>query len=100
MLGLGFLGFEIYEFYYYIYEFKYIMRSSVFGFVFYVFVGIYGFYVLFGLCWILILIFRNVKRGLNLYNVLKFYVVLIYWYFIDVVWVFIFIVVYLMGMVG
>ncbi|MFH3733712.1 cytochrome c oxidase subunit 3, partial [Acinetobacter baumannii] len=46
------------------------------------------------------LIFRNAKRGLNLYNAPKFYVASIYWHFIDVVWVFIFTVVYLMGMVG
>ncbi|MDC7286052.1 cytochrome c oxidase subunit 3, partial [Bifidobacterium thermophilum] len=34
------------------------------------------------------------------YNAPKFYVASLYWHFIDVVWVFIFTVVYLMGMVG
>ncbi len=43
---------------------------------------------------------RNAKRGLNLYTAPKFYVASLYWHFIDVVWVFIFTVVYLMGMVG
>jgi cytochrome c oxidase subunit III len=100
LLGLGFLGFEIYEFYHYTHEFKHTMRSSAFGSAFYALVGTHGLHVLFGLCWILTLIFRNVKRGLNLYNAPKFYVASIYWHFIDVVWVFIFTVVYLMGMVG
>ncbi len=100
LLGLGFLGFEIYEFYHYTHEFKHTMRSSAFGSAFYALVGTYGLHVLFGLCWILTLIFRNAKRGLNLYNAPKFYVASIYWHFIDVVWVFIFTVVYLMGMVG
>ncbi|KXY38532.1 cytochrome B oxidoreductase [Bacillus cereus] len=100
LLGLGFLGFEIYEFYHYIHEFKHTMRSSAFGSAFYALVGTHGLHVLFGLCWILTLIFRNAKRGLNLYNAPKFYVASIYWHFIDVVWVFIFTVVYLMGMVG
>lgn len=100
LLGLGFLGFEIYEFYHYTHEFKHTMRSSAFGSAFYALVGTHGLHVLFGLCWILTLIFRNTKRGLNLYNAPKFYVASIYWHFIDVVWVFIFTVVYLMGMVG
>ncbi len=100
LLGLGFLGFEIYEFYHYTHEFKHTMRSSAFGSAFYALVGTHGLHVLFGLCWILTLIFRNAKRGLNLYNAPKFYVASIYWHFIDVVWVFIFTVVYLMGMVG
>ncbi|HFU7087108.1 TPA: cytochrome c oxidase subunit III [Bacillus cereus] len=100
LLGLGFLGFEIYEFYHYTHEFKHTMRSSAFGSAFYALVGTHGLHVLFGLCWILTLIFRNAKRGLILYNAPKFYVASIYWHFIDVVWVFIFTVVYLMGMVG
>lgn len=100
LLGLGFLGFEIYEFYHYTHEFKHTMRSSAFGSAFYALVGTHGLHVLFGLCWILTLIFRNAKRGLNLYNAPKFYVASIYWHFIDVVWVFIFTVVYLTGMVG
>ncbi|EJQ55750.1 cytochrome B oxidoreductase [Bacillus wiedmannii] len=100
LLGLGFLAFEIYEFYHYTHGFKHTMRSSAFGSAFYALVGTHGLHVLFGLCWILTLIFRNAKRGLNLYNAPKFYVASIYWHFIDVVWVFIFTVVYLMGMVG
>ncbi|NWK68407.1 cytochrome c oxidase subunit III [Bacillus paramycoides] len=100
LLGLGFLGFEIYEFYHYTHEFKHTMKSSAFGSAFYALVGTHGLHVLFGLCWISTLIFRNAKRGLNLYNAPKFYVASIYWHFIDVVWVFIFTVVYLMGMVG
>ncbi|MBO1624833.1 cytochrome (ubi)quinol oxidase subunit III [Bacillus cereus] len=100
LLGLGFLGFEIYEFYHYTHEFKHTMRSSAFGSAFYALVGTHGLHVLFGLLWISTLVFRNAKRGLNLYNAPKFYVASIYWHFIDVVWVFIFTVVYLMGMVG
>ncbi|WIY59994.1 cytochrome c oxidase subunit III [Bacillus arachidis] len=100
LLGLGFLGFEIYEFYHYTHEFKHTMKSSAFGSAFYALVGTHGLHVLFGLLWISTLVFRNAKRGLNLYNAPKFYVASIYWHFIDVVWVFIFTVVYLMGMVG
>ncbi|WP_028398886.1 cytochrome (ubi)quinol oxidase subunit III [Ectobacillus panaciterrae] len=100
LLGAGFLGLEIYEFNHYIHEFKLTMRSSAFGSAFYTLVGTHGAHVFFGLLWITTLVVRNAKRGLNLYNAPKYYVASLYWHFIDVVWVFIFTVVYLMGMVG
>ncbi|MGN8645135.1 cytochrome (ubi)quinol oxidase subunit III [Gracilibacillus sp. HCP3S3_G5_1] len=96
-LGLGFLAFEIYEFYHYIHEYEFTMRSSAFGSAFYTLVGFHGGHVVFGLLWIVTLMIRNAKRGLNLYNAPKFYIASLYWHFIDVVWVFIFTVVYLMG---
>ncbi|GGC80333.1 cytochrome B oxidoreductase [Thalassobacillus devorans] len=99
-LGLCFLGFEIYEFYHYIHEYEFTFRSSALGSAFYTLVGFHGGHVLFGLLWIMTLMGRNAKRGLNLYNAPKFYIASLYWHFIDVVWVFIFTVVYLMGKVG
>jgi cytochrome c oxidase subunit III len=96
-LGLGFLGFEIYEFTHYIHEYHFTLRSSAFGSAFYTLVGFHGGHVVFGLSWIVTLIIRNAKRGLNLYNAPKYYIASLYWHFIDVVWVFIFTVVYLMG---
>lgn len=100
LLGLGFLGCEIYEFNHYVHEFGHTFSSSAFGSAFYTLVGFHGAHVIFGLTWIVVLLIRNFKRGLNLYNAPKFYVASLYWHFIDVVWVFIFTVVYLMGMVG
>lgn len=100
ILGLGFLGCEIYEFNHYVHEYKHTFTSSAFGSAFYTLVGFHGAHVTFGLLWIITLMVRNAKRGLNLYNAPKFYLASLYWHFIDVVWVFIFTVVYLMGMVG
>ncbi|MFC7061331.1 cytochrome c oxidase subunit 3 [Halobacillus seohaensis] len=99
-LGFSFLGFEIYEFVHYIHEYEFTFGSSAFGSAFYTLVGFHGGHVLFGLSWFIALMIRNSKRGLNLYNAPKFYVASLYWHFIDVVWVFIFTVVYLMGKVG
>ncbi len=99
-LGLGFLGCEIYEFNHYYHEYKHTFTSSAFGSAFYTLVGFHGGHVVFGLSWIIALMIRNARRGLNLYNAPKFYLASLYWHFIDVVWVFIFTVVYLMGMVG
>ncbi|WP_226034597.1 cytochrome (ubi)quinol oxidase subunit III [Aquibacillus saliphilus] len=100
VLGLAFLGCEIYEFYHYVHEYEFTFSSSAFGSAFYTLVGFHGGHVAFGLLWIITLMVRNAKRGLSLYNAPKFYVASLYWHFIDVVWVFIFTVVYLMGKVG
>ncbi|OAH53659.1 MULTISPECIES: cytochrome (ubi)quinol oxidase subunit III [Bacillaceae] len=100
VLGFGFLGCEIYEFNHYVHEYEHTFTSSAFGSAFYTLVGFHGGHVTFGLFWIITLMVRNAKRGLNLYNAPKFYLASLYWHFIDVVWVFIFTVVYLMGMVG
>lgn len=100
LLGLAFLGFEIYEFTAYITEYGFTFRSSAFGSAFYTLVGFHGGHVTFGLIWLITLMVRNAKRGLNLYNAPKFYTFSLYWHFIDVVWVFIFTVVYLIGKVG
>jgi len=100
LLGAAFLGLEIYEFNNYVKHEGFTFTSSAFGSAFYTLVGFHGAHVAFGLSWILTLMVRNAKRGLNLYNAPKFYIASLYWHFIDVVWVFIFTVVYLMGMVG
>jgi len=99
LLGAAFLGLEVYEFTHYVHE-GHKFTNSAFGSAFYTLVGFHGGHVAFGLMWCLALMFRNAKRGLDLYNAPKFYVFSLYWHFIDVVWVFIFTVVYLMGMVG
>jgi cytochrome c oxidase subunit 3 len=100
LLGLAFLGLEIYEFNHYVHEYHHTFTSSAFGSAFYTLVGFHGGHVAFGLLWIITLMVRNSRRGLDLYNAPKFYIASLYWHFIDVVWVFIFTVVYLMGMVG
>ncbi|MGD6818416.1 cytochrome c oxidase subunit III [Metabacillus sp. 84] len=100
LLGAGFLALEIYEFYHYVSEKDFTITTNAYSSAFYTLVGTHGAHVTFGLLWITTLIIRNNKRGLSLYNAPKYYVASLYWHFIDVVWVFIFTVVYLMGMVG
>ncbi|WP_156290454.1 cytochrome (ubi)quinol oxidase subunit III [Oceanobacillus salinisoli] len=100
LLGIAFLACEIYEFAHYIHEYEFTFRSSAFGSAFYTLVGFHGGHVVFGLSWLIALMVRNAKRGLSLYNAPKYNTFAIYWHFIDVVWVFIFTVVYLMGMVS
>ena len=97
LLGLGFLGMEIYEFYEYVHHYGLGYTTSAFASSFYTLVGLHGAHVLFGLCWITTLLIRYRNSGITLTNAPKFYVASLYWHFIDVVWVFIFTVVYLLG---
>ena len=100
LLGIGFLACEVYEFAHYIIDYGFTFRSSAFGSAFYALVGFHGGHVTFGIVWLIVLMIRNAKRGLNSYNAPKFNTFSLYWHFIDVVWVFVFTVVYLMGKVG
>ncbi|MFC5699713.1 cytochrome (ubi)quinol oxidase subunit III [Cohnella faecalis] len=99
LLGLAFLCLEIYEFNTYVSE-GHQFRTSAFSSSFYTLVGFHGAHVAFGVLWIGLLIAQIFKKGLTVVTAPKIYVSAIYWHFIDVVWVFIFTVVYLMGKVG
>ncbi|TFE23655.1 cytochrome (ubi)quinol oxidase subunit III [Cohnella luojiensis] len=99
VLGLGFLGLEIYEFIHYVHE-GHGFTTSAFSSSFYTLVGFHGAHVAFGVVWIAIVIGQIFKKGLTVVTAPKVYISAIYWHFIDVVWVFIFTVVYLMGKVA
>ncbi len=99
LLGASFMSLEIYEFFHYV-DMGHSFTSSAFGTAFYTLVGTHGAHVLFGVLWISGLLYNTRKEGLTDFTAPKFYVASLYWHFIDVVWVFIFTVVYLMGMVG
>lgn len=100
LLGLTFLGLEIYEFAEYMIHDDFGMTTSAFSSAFYTLVGFHGAHVAFGVVWIGILIGQLYRKGLTVVTAPKIYVSAIYWHFIDVVWVFIFTVVYLLGKVG
>jgi hypothetical protein len=99
ILGAGFLGLEIYEFNHYLHE-GLGFTVSAFSSSFYTLVGFHGAHVLFGIIWIALLVIQSYSKGLTTVTAPKFYVAALYWHFVDLVWVFIFTVVYLMGRVG
>ncbi|NGM84394.1 cytochrome (ubi)quinol oxidase subunit III [Paenibacillus sp. 7124] len=100
VLGLCFLGLEIYEFSEYVRHEQFGMTTSAFSSAFYTLVGFHGAHVAFGILWISLLIGQLAYKGLTVVTAPKIYVSAMYWHFIDVVWVFIFTVVYLLGKVG
>ena len=99
LFGLAFLGLEIYEFIEYTHE-GHRFSTSAFSSSFYTLVGFHGAHVALGVVWISLLIGQITRKGLTLVTAPKVYVAGMYWHFIDVVWVFIFTVVYLMGKAG
>ncbi|TKD70462.1 cytochrome aa3 quinol oxidase subunit III [Pseudalkalibacillus hwajinpoensis] len=97
-LGLGFLGFEIYEFVHYIHEGA-ALTTSAYWSAFFVLVGTHGAHVTLGIGWIILILIQLKQRGLTPDTSRKVFISSLYWHFLDVVWIFIFTAVYLYGMV-
>ncbi|CQR47074.1 Quinol oxidase subunit 3 [Paraliobacillus sp. PM-2] len=97
LLGLGFLYFEINEFIHYVHE-GLTMQTSAFGSAFFTLLGTHGLHVSLGIGWVVLLIIQVLRRGITAVTARKFFIVSLYWHFLDVVWIFIFTFVYLKGM--
>lgn len=98
VLGLGFIGLELQEF---LTDWHHGATPQVSGFLsaFFTLVGTHGCHVSMGILWMLMTTIQVARRGLNKITMRKIFVVNLYWHFLDVVWVFIYTVVYLSGMV-
>ncbi|WP_312928166.1 cytochrome o ubiquinol oxidase subunit III [Pseudescherichia sp.] len=96
LFGAGFIGMELYEFHHLIAEGFGPDRS---GFLsgFFALVGTHGLHVTSGLVWMAILMFQVTRRGLTSTNRTRLMCLSMFWHFLDVVWICVFSVVYLMG---
>jgi cytochrome aa3-600 menaquinol oxidase subunit III len=97
LLGLGFLGVEIFEFITYVHEGAGI-QTSAFTSILLTTLGTHGAHVTLGLFWGLFIILQVKKRGLTPETANKSFIFSLYWHFLDVVWIFIFSFIYLKGM--
>lgn len=97
LLGLVFLGVEIYEFIHYVHVGAGI-QTSAFTAILLTTLGTHGAHVTFGLFWGLFILLQVKKRGLTPETANKSFIFSLYWHFLDVVWIFIFSFVYLKGM--
>ncbi len=98
-LGAAFVFLEIHEFASYA-ALGATWHQSAFLSAFYVLVGTHGAHVSFGILWAVTLLVQLARRGLTPVTARKLYTFSLYWHFLDVVWVFIFTVVYLMGKIA
>ncbi len=97
-LGLAFLGLELKEFAEFIHE-GHTLRSNAFLSSFFVLVGTHGLHITSGLLWMAITLGFILKRGLNSHMVRKLALLSLFWHFLDIVWIFIFTIVYLRAFV-
>ncbi|RCL28502.1 cytochrome o ubiquinol oxidase subunit III [Pseudomonas sp. AFG_SD02_1510_Pfu_092] len=98
LLGLGFIAMEINEFYQLIAEGAGPQRSA-FLTGFFTLVGTHGLHVLTGLVWMAVLMVQVQQRGLTCVNSTRLSCLSLFWHFLDIVWVCVFTVVYLFGVI-
>jgi cytochrome o ubiquinol oxidase subunit III len=98
VLGLAFLGLEAYEFYHLIAEGAGPQRSAFLS-SFFALVGTHGLHVTFGIIWLVVLMVQVSKLGLTPANQRRLMCLSMFWHFLDLIWIGVFSVVYLMGVV-
>jgi cytochrome o ubiquinol oxidase subunit III len=98
LLGLAFLALEINEFYHLVQEGN-SWQKSAFLSAYFTLVGTHGLHVASGLLWILVLMAQAWFGGLTWVIIKRFMCLSLFWHFLDIVWIFIFTLVYLMGVI-
>lgn len=96
VLGLAFVGMELSEFSSLVHEGNGWDRSAFLS-SFFTLVGTHGLHITVGLVWILSLGWLIYRRGLGRNVVRKLLLFSLFWHFLDIVWIFIFTIVYLLG---
>ena len=94
LLGIGFLGCQAYEFTSFIHE-GLTIRTNLFGSSFFTLTGFHGAHVTAGVIWLFTLLAIDYKRGLQPEDATIVDIAALYWHFVDVVWIAIFTLVYL-----
>ncbi|HYF95009.1 MAG TPA: cytochrome c oxidase subunit 3 [Symbiobacteriaceae bacterium] len=95
LMGLTFLGFQAFEFTEF-YHHGLSVSSSLFGTTFYVLTGFHGAHVAVGVIWLLSLLFHGRGGGLGHDKAGDVEVAGLYWHFVDIVWIVLFTVIYLL----
>ena len=99
-LGIIFILFQVYEFQVFVNE-GLTIGTNLFGSTFFTLTGFHGAHVTLGVIWLLSLLITSYKRGdLLVGNPLNVDIAGLYWHFVDIVWIVIFTVVYLVGAIG
>jgi cytochrome c oxidase subunit I len=94
LFGLIFLGLQAYEFTHFVRE-GLTLRQNLFGSTFFVLTGFHGGHVALGVVWLLTLFVLDLRGRLATTDAVKVEIAGLYWHFVDVVWIAIFTLVYL-----
>jgi len=95
-LGASFVAMKVVEFAKLVHE-GHSWTSSAFMSGYFTLVGTHGLHVTIGLLWMIVLFFFVLKRGLINTSVKRLSLFSLFWHFLDIVWIFIFSVVYMIG---
>ncbi len=92
--GLIFLGFQAFEFTDFVHR-GFTMQRNLFGSTFFLLTGLHGTHVAIGVFWLLSLWVLSLRARLGAVDAIKVEIAGLYWHFVDVVWIAIFTLVYL-----
>ncbi|HPT57285.1 MAG TPA: cytochrome c oxidase subunit 3, partial [Casimicrobium sp.] len=95
-LGFLFLGLQVYEYMHAYSEFNLKMTSGIFGSTFYMLTGFHGFHVTVGAIMLSVILFRAMRGHFDAQHHFAFEAAAWYWHFVDVVWLGLFVIVYMM----
>jgi cytochrome o ubiquinol oxidase subunit III len=96
MLGLLFLGLELHEFSNLVNEGNSWRRSGFLS-AFFTLVGTHGLHITAGLIWIVVMMVKVSKKGITAVTLKRLTLLSMFWHFLDIIWIFIFTFVYLIG---
>jgi heme/copper-type cytochrome/quinol oxidase subunit 3 len=94
LLGVIFLGGQYFEFTEFYHE-GLGLTTNMFGTTFFTLTGFHGLHVTIGVIWLITLLFVSLRGGLNQDDSLDLEIAGLYWHFVDIVWIVIFTLVYL-----
>lgn len=95
LLGFGFLAMELTEFRQLVHE-GFSWQASAFLSAFFTLVGTHGAHITVGLIWLMVITVRLVWRGTDEHTLRRLSLAAMFWHFLDVIWIFIFTIVYFM----
>jgi heme/copper-type cytochrome/quinol oxidase subunit 3 len=96
--GAIFLGFQVYEFAHFV-DLGLTLQRNLFGTTFYVLTGTHGVHVTIGVIWLLSILVHSYVKPWTSKDEVYLEIAGLYWHFVDIVWIIIFTVVYLVEFV-
>ena len=94
MCGLFFVGMQVYEFTHFVHK-GLTLQRNIFGASFFTLTGFHGTHVTIGVIWLITMFILALRGKLTPERSLNLEMAALYWHFVDVVWIIIFPVVYL-----
>jgi cytochrome o ubiquinol oxidase subunit 3 len=98
LLGLGFIGMEVHEFTHLVLEGNGPGRSGFLS-AFFGLVGTHGAHVSIGLIWMGVMMWQLYYKGITTAITSRLLRLSLFWHFLDIIWIVVFTVVYLMGVI-